>query len=277
MSPLCIQPSRCVRQAAIHEDRQKAVLRVARIDWNKVAEDYKNSAFNSERLYQYASKAAEALTTNAVPFDGYTDSDWQKPVKPQTDTRLLARLRRFFAPPSPESQHPLVLNHIGYWVLEIGEEETHHGRRDSEIYLDKYGYIREKKNKKNDFFTGHAVVCKTKWVLAEDGNLAVYASKESYYEYPSIGSSWSIREFGSETLGRDIHLKEFTNEWRYMTEEDILLLDHKKREIRRRFVQRDNYSVEDSNCLRKDNYLLTGKKGGGCSKKITALLKKHGL
>ena len=62
-----------------------------------------------------------------------------------------------------------------------------------------------------------------------------------------------------------------------MSDEEILLLDHKKRSVRRRNVMRDDYYVEDSECIRADNYLLTGKKGGGCSKKITALLKKHGL
>ena len=58
-----------------------------------------------------------------------------------------------------------------------------------------------------------------------------------------------------------------------MSDEEILLLDHKKRSVRRRNVMRDDYYVEDSECIRADNYLLTGKKGGGCSK-ITALAEK---
>ena len=250
---------------------------MARIDWNKVAEDYKNSTFNSERLYQYAKKAAEALKTGSIPFDGYTDEDWRKPIKPKEDTGMLAGLRRLFAPKPPESRHPLVRQHIGYWLLENSEEESHFGHKEKEIYIDKYGYMSRKKNKYYDFFIGHAVVDNTKWVLLVDGDLAVYTSKQLYHEFPPISISWAIREDGSDALGFDIHLDELTNEWRYMTEEDIFLLDHKKREIHRHFVQRDGYNVEDCNCLRIDNYLLTGKKGGGCSKKITALLKKHGL
>lgn len=62
-----------------------------------------------------------------------------------------------------------------------------------------------------------------------------------------------------------------------MTEEDILLLDHKKRNVKKRWVKRDRYDVEDSVCIRMNNYLLTGKKGGGCNKKINSLLKKYDL
>lgn len=250
---------------------------MARIDWNKVAEDYQNSSLDRERLCQYAKKAAEALRAGGIPFDSTAGKDWHEPPKPAPDMSLGARLRRVFIPdPVPPDTRPaLVQQNMGYWVLETSEEELHSGHRSSEIYMTKSGYIREKKD---EIFIGSATILMRKWVLLADGSLAVYTTKLSYGEYPYKPSSWWIKEGGSAAFrSEESFQKNFEDEWRAMTDEDILLLDHKKREVRRRWVQRDNYSVEDSNCIRMDNYLLTGKKGGGCSKKITALLKKHGL
>lgn len=249
---------------------------MARIDWNKVAVDYKNSTFDRKRLYQYAKKAAEALKVRTIAFDGYTDSDWQDPPKPTPNKGLLASLHQLFIPePDPsETRPPLARQHIGYWVLESDEQEHHGGYRRSEPYLTKSGYIKEKKD---IVFTGQGFVRKTKWVLLEDGSLAVYVTKQSYSEYPPINISRSIKEIGSAALSCDIQKKEFSNEWRSMTDVDIFMLDHKKRKVRRYLVRRDNYDVDDGNYISMDNYLITGKKGGGCSKKITALLKKHNL
>lgn len=50
---------------------------MARIDWNKVAEDYQNSVLNKERLHQYAQKAAQALRSRNVFFDGFTDAAYE--------------------------------------------------------------------------------------------------------------------------------------------------------------------------------------------------------
>ena len=259
---------------------------MAQIDWNKVVEDYKDSTFNRERLYLYAKKAAEALKAKGIPFDGYTDRDWQEPPKPQPEKGLLAGLRLFFSPEPPDTRPPLVREHIGYWVLETGVEESHHGHRYSESYLTKsYRF----KVKRTNVFTAQAVVRETKWVLLEDGGLAVFATKKVYNGFPYIENfNWikddgsvALRNWrtgdGSTALSLNTQEGNFTSELRNMTDEDIFLLDHKKREIRRRYIQRDDYSVEDSSCIRMNNYLLTGKKGGGCSKKITALLKKHDL
>lgn len=47
---------------------EKVNVIMEKIDWNKVAEDYKSSTLSRERLYQYAKKAAETLKTNGIPF-----------------------------------------------------------------------------------------------------------------------------------------------------------------------------------------------------------------
>ena len=71
--------------------------------------------------------------------------------------------------------------------------------------------------------------------------------------------------------------KEIKNEYKIMTDEDILLLDYKKRRIKCRDIGHDDFYCVDSMWISTDNYLMTGKKGNGCKKMITALLKEHGL
>lgn len=253
---------------------------MAEIDWNKVAEDYKSSTLSHERLYQYAKKAAETLKTNGIPFDGYTDNDWhEQPTQP--DMGMLAKLRRFFTSKLQDDRPLLVRQHLGYWVLEISVEESHDGSQYSELYSNKNGFLKRKWH--NDY-TGSAVIRQTKWVLLENGDLAVYAThqyyKESVFYTHHNNFIWNIKEYGSDSFYFNHEHKydeKITDDWRNMTDEDILLLDHKKRKVHRRNFMQRNYYVEDSDCIRMDNYLLTGKKGNGCSKKITALLKKHNL
>lgn len=242
---------------------------MARIDWNKVAEDYKNSSFNQERLLGYAQKAAELLNKNGIFYDGYTDDDC--PSK-----GMFEKAFRFLLA-SSKNKEELIHQHIGYWVLEISDEEFHHGFR--ETYLDKN--YREKRTK---MFLGSAIIRKMKWILLSDGRLALYIYSQTYKEYPyesGANSLGALRDIGSSWLSflcnEKKHEVKITNECRMMTEEDILLLDHKKRNVKKRWVKRDRYDIEDSVCIRTNNYLLTGKKGGGCSKKITILLKKYDL
>lgn len=247
---------------------------MARIDWKKVAEDYKNSSFDRERLNRYAQKAAEALNSQKVAFDGYTDESRPK-------EGIFGRLRQtLFA--SPADQARLDRQHMGYWVLEDSQEERHNGYRYKEAFMNKNNNYIEKRTHN---FTGSVTVRDRKWVLLADGSLAVFTCtdqhKEHWYEsgpyslegLKDVGCDW----FSWKVNGMKLSEQQITNEWKHMTEEELLLLDHKKREVRKRYIKRDQYVVEDSTCIRADHYLLTGKKGGGCSKKITALLKKYNL
>ncbi len=59
-----------------------------------------------------------------------------------------------------------------------------------------------------------------------------------------------------------------TNKCRIMTEEDTLLLDHKKREVKRRDIRRDDFYCLEGTWISTDNYLMTDKKGNGCKKRL---------
>lgn len=252
---------------------------MARIDWNKVAEDYQNSVLNKERLHQYAQKAAQALRSRNVFFDGFTDAAYEaaKEAAWQAWQRQGFFHRLFHRPPAPPAPSCPGLDdrHIGYWVLETSEEEFHTGRRFIDWDVTKSFRIKRTRTK---LFTDHASIRTTKWVLLEDGGLAACLTIRSYQVFPYWESMFWLKESGRVALnGLERRNETLEDHWKSMSDEEILLLDHKKRSVRRRNVMRDDYYVEDSECIRADNYLLTGKKGGGCSKKITALLKKHGL
>ena len=60
-------------------------------------------------------------------------------------------------------------------MLEISVEESHDGSQYSEVYLNKNGFL---KKKWHNGYTGSAVIRQTKWVLLENGDLAVYATHQ---------------------------------------------------------------------------------------------------
>lgn len=62
-----------------------------------------------------------------------------------------------------------------------------------------------------------------------------------------------------------------------MRDEYILLLDHRVRDISFYDNHRLMMSGAEGTSLAESNHLLTGKKGGGSSKRLTELLMKHGL
>ncbi len=245
---------------------------MTKIDWNKVAEDYKKSSLDLTRLEQYAKKAACELCDKSVSFDGYTDMDWHEP--PKESQGVLGKLHDFFCP-APDTRPALVRQHIGYWILESSRMEYHGGIRYTEGYITKNCQYRQKRT---NVFTDYANINTMKWVLLENGELAVHTMRELYKECMCFESLWIVKEIGSNAFHTEKPFeKQITDTWELMKVEDILLLDHKPREIKRRHVGRDDYDVEDSIHIREENYLLTGKKGGGCSKKISALLQKHHL
>ncbi len=246
------------------------VKRMAYVDWNKVAEDYKNSSFIWEYLNDYARKAAGILVSNGVSFDGYTDDG----TPSESPRGLFGKLRHTLFG-LPEDCMKLEYLHIGYWKLETCQSETHHGRRYIERSIDKRGYYREKKT---DTFSGTGINIEKIWGLLADGRLAVFEIEKRYNEFNSgrcFLSNLRDREFHYFSL--ETKQDKQINKCRIMTEEDILLLDHKKREINCRNIGHDDYYCLEGTWISNDNYLMTGKKGNGCKKKIAALLKGHGL
>lgn len=251
---------------------------MAQFDREKNAKEYSNSFFDEKRLSTYAKKAAEALNNNNIPFDGYTDDARYELKEFLPKEGLFEKLRRKWYHASKDLTDLIDLDyqHLGYWVLETSWDEIHHGTR---LTLNTGYNFREERTKT---FDGHALIREKMWVLLTDGNLAVYTFTQNYKEYPyEMGSSYlfALRECGCSFLNNteQPRNKKVTSEWNAMTEEDILLLDHKKRDIIRRNVRRDEYYLEDSKSIRTDNYLMTNKKGVGCSKKITALLRQYHL
>lgn len=251
---------------------------MACIDWNKVALDYQNSTFFEERIRNYARKTAETLLKSNIAFNGYTDDGCIKTVARKYIAGVINRLFPANPPKVPARLDSL---HMGYWELETCVEERHFGYRYKEPYIDKRSYSYMMKYKKTPVFCGQAAIFDSKWVLLENGMLAAHLAKTRYKECPCeyVQGYWNmVRECGVSAFSSlEIHDKRTESEWRVMTANDIMLLDHKKREAKQRFIKRDDYYVCDGYYLSADNDLLTGKKGNGCIKKMTALLKKYNL
>lgn len=215
---------------------------MAEIDWSKVERDYGNSTLDLDRLTRYASKAAEVLTEKGAAFDGHTDSDrasfWDEVSRE-------GFFKTFF-----KDKTGLEYQHIGYWTLESTSYTFSHTDRKKTRYDGLAGNPEFSVQHKRGGSGGE------RWALLADGRLA-----------------WSRLRDGTFFKQRNFH----SYTWHFMTEDDILLLDHRARPFDRFTNNRDGTDQSSGTSIKTSNHLLTGKKGGGCSKKLSDLLKRHGL
>ena len=218
------------------------------VDWAQVARDYEASILDLSRLTTYAQMVATKLLQHGVPFDGYTDSD--------TQSFLDVAKREGFFKTLFSDKTGIDYQHIGYWLLAETYEIQNHADRQKT----RYGYGKDSFSVRH----GREGSNSSKWVLLQDGQLARYDSRRS-----TVGVAG---EYGDVFGQSNDHRM-----WGVMTEGDILLLDHKPRDIERRYNNRSGSGYIYATTISTDNYLLTGKKGGGCSKKLTGLLAAHGL
>ena len=136
-------------------------------------------------------------------------------------------------------------HHLGFWILATSGTSSHHTDRKKTRY-------RNWEGKMSSFQMYYSNSKNCTWVLLSNGQLA--CCQHSYIQYTEDKKIWNI-----------------------MTHEDIMLLDHKSRSIDRSYNDKSGRGGKYGTDISSSNYLLTGKKGGGCSKKITELLKKHNL
>lgn len=211
-------------------------------DFAKMERDYQASVLDMSRLHAYAQKVAASLVDKRVPFDGFTDADtksfWDEASKEGFFKTLF------------KEKTGLDYQHIGYWTLAATSSSRNHTDRKKTRY-DGFGVMPA-------FSLQHEYGGRSgeKWVLLANGRLA--------------RSSFFARTTYSQT-------REQTTVWREMTESDILLLDHRSRTYDRFYNNRQGSGYEVRTEISSDNYLMTDKKGVGCSKALTGLLKRHGL
>lgn len=140
---------------------------------------------------------------------------------------------------------------IGYWMLEqTGLYQSHQDRQ--KTHYPKVGGLGGFSMQNRYGHTHHQI-----WVLLADGQLATFRSHRPTEMALAHGPA--------------------RVEWQIMNGSDVLLLDHKTREIDRRYNSRSGSGFARGSQLSSENYLITGKKGGGCRKRLAALLKNHGL
>jgi len=221
---------------------------MAGIDWAQVARDYEASVLDRPRLTTYALKVAEKLRQHSVAFDGYTDED----------TRSFWQVagREGFFKTLFNDKTGIDYQHLGYWLLADTFEINRHADRKKT----RYGYGKDSFSVRH----GNEGNARSMWVLLSDGRLARFDSRRS-----TVGVAGTYGGTYGQSSDHRV--------WGLMTDSDILLLDHKTREVERTYNNRQGTGYTYGSMISADNYLVTGKKGAGCSKKLTELLKKHGL
>lgn len=214
------------------------------IDWAKVEREYNASTLDLARLNAHALRVAEALRGKGVQVQGYTDSDakdfWREAS------------RQGFFKTLFKDRTGLDYRHVGYWVLATASTHSHHTDRKKtrSPAMPSLGLSASSYQKSH----GHSQT--DQWVLLEDGALA--------------RSGWYRKSDGWRSEAEP-------TAWRVMTTEDILLLDHRARTSYRDYNNRSGTGYSSTTEISSSNYLLTSKKGGGCSKLLTGLLQTHGL
>jgi len=233
---------------------------MAKVDWEQVAKDYEASTFDMEWVTLYAQKVAKLLGDHHISPMGYTDEKQGELDNKMAEANHLDRssggiaqfFQNLFSPDQGDRPKPsYCLENIGYWVfLEESEDELSKGRE------------------KNNYSGSTAEVMiahhnRRSYCLLANGKLACF----------------DYRDF-CEWFGPVQKRAKASGGWSLMKEDHILLLDRRLRyqsSNRGRLGDDVKGSYYHRVYLSTDNYLITGKKGGGCRKLLGKLLDGYGI
>lgn len=228
---------------------------MAKVDWEQVAKDYEASTLDMAWVTSYAQKVAKLLGDHHISPVGYTDekqSELDKRVaEAKSGSGKIAKFFRnlFVAEPDDTLEKRCARKHIGYWV--ICQTET--GDTRNEKRRNPYS---ENMSKTSRQLHDYSLYC-----LLDTGELACF-----HYSSFQIWLGYSRQRY------------EVEGGWASMNESSLLLLDHRMRyEDENGGYPTKNGSYYYRNYLSIDNYLITGKKGGGCRKLLGKLLEGHGI
>lgn len=232
---------------------------MTKIDWAQVAREYNASKLDISDITSYARKAAKLLAQQKVPYDGYIDEvancvEQRREELEETQNshkQNTGILRFIFKKPAGSANSKHRYQHVGFWSF-LEEKETSGGME-----------TRRESWTSKDIEESHSVCSTTTYALLAEGEL------------------WRFHthEYTRQLWNRVVDV-EVTGEWRQLDEEDILLLDHQlRRDSREQPYNRrkKEYWYYEAKILSKDNYIITGKKGGGCRKLLTKLLEHNGI
>ena len=220
--------------------------------------DYDSSTLDLSALQDIACSVAAVLKQHHISYSGYVDETQREVDKRQAEFDRLeynesARtkirpnfLRTMFGLPDDILPKTDELPHIGYWTLVEIKAHTIGQRRQYIDWLDK---IRLESLDANFV---------TRYVLLADGSLWYFDAREYRRRNLDI-------VFDAAASGR----------WEWMSEEEILLLDHevRHREIDRPYNKKtDEYWHSEWDSLSTDNDLIVPEEGDGCKKYFDQLL-----
>lgn len=228
---------------------------MAKVDWEQVAKDYEASTLDMAWVTSYAQKAAKLLVDHHISPMGYTDEkqgEVDKRIAEANDgSGKVAKFFRnlFAAEPSDTPEKRYAREHIGYWVIcktETGDTTNEKLRNPCSGNM----------SKKSRQIYEYSLYC-----LLDTGELACF-----HYSSFQIWLGYSRQRY------------EVEGGWAPMSENLLLLLDRRVRyEDENNGYLTKNGSYYYRSYLSTDNYLITGKKGGGCRKLLGKLLEEHGI
>jgi hypothetical protein len=220
--------------------------------------DYDSSTLDLSALQDIACSVAAVLKQHHISYSGYVDETQREVDKRQAEFDRLeynesARtkirpnfLRTMFGLPDDILPKTDELPHIGYWTLVEIKAHTIGQRRQYIDWLDKT---------RLESLDANFV---TRYVLLADGSLWYFDAREYRRRNLDI-------VFDAAASGR----------WEWMSEEEILLLDHevRHREIDRPYNKKtDEYWHSEWDSLSTDNDLIVPEEGDGCKKYFDQLL-----
>ena len=220
--------------------------------------NYDSSTLDLSTLQDIACSVATVLKQHHVPYSGYVDETQREVEKRQAEfdrleynesarTRIRPNfLRTMFGLPDDILPKTDELPHIGYWTLVEIKAHTIGQRRQYIDWLDKT---------RLESLDANFV---TRYVLLADGSLWYCDAREHRRRDLDI-------VFDATASGR----------WEWMSEEEILLLDHEVRsgEVDEPYnTVTEEYWRSEWESLSTDNDLIVAEKGGGCKKYFNQLL-----
>lgn len=228
---------------------------MAKVDWEQVAKNYEASILDMAWVTSYAQKVAKLLGDHHISRMGYTDEKQRELENRIAETnsgsgKVVKFFRSLFSTqPDDTLEKRCAREHIGYWVI----CQTDTGKT--------------KKKRQRDSLSGRMVESSLRlysydlYCLLDTGELACFHYFD-FQPWPGYGQP----EY------------KISGGWMSMTENMLLLLDHRMRyEDENNGYPTKNGSHYYRSYLSTDNYLITGKKGGGCRKLLGKLLEGHGI